>query len=65
MLDWIAGKLGYVPESSFTRVVTYYNGRINRQKVELDRKTDMVYKASRKIKDLQQTVKILRTEYHA
>ena len=65
MLDWIAGKLGYVPESSFTRVITYYNGRINRQKVELDRKSEMMYKASRKIKDLQETVKVLRSEEHA
>ncbi len=65
MISWILRKLGYVSIVSFDNTIVYYTGRLRSQKAVIDTQEKLLYNSKRKIKDLEETVEILRCDYNA
>ena len=65
MIKWVLKKFGYVRESAIDAALVYYTGRIQTQKATIDTQTKMLYKRNREIKDLKETIQILRNDYYA
>ena len=65
MIKWVLRKFGYVPKASIDTALVYYTGRIQSQKATIDMQNKMLYKRKREIKDLKETIQILRNDYYA